>query len=58
MFLADGTKPKQAMTSQREGTTSLIDKTMKMRREDQERQVLLAWAVLNVSLAGMLYTEM
>ncbi|XP_060759149.1 transmembrane protein 209 isoform X2 [Neoarius graeffei] len=46
------------MTSQREGTTSLIDKTMKMRREDQERQVLLAWAVLNVSLAGMLYTEM
>ncbi|KAF7693998.1 transmembrane protein 209 [Silurus meridionalis] len=48
----------QPMTPQREGTTSLIDKTMKMRREEQERQVLLAWAVLNVSLAGMIYTEM
>ncbi|MCJ8743326.1 hypothetical protein PDJAM_G00092580 [Pangasius djambal] len=46
------------MTPQREGTTGLIDKTMKMRREEQERQVLLAWAVLNVSLAGMIYTEM
>ncbi|KAK3544818.1 hypothetical protein QTP86_027496 [Hemibagrus guttatus] len=46
------------MTPQRDGTTSLIDKTMKMRREEQERQVLLAWAVLNISLAGMIYTEM
>uniref|UniRef100_A0A4W4DVG9 Transmembrane protein 209 n=1 Tax=Electrophorus electricus TaxID=8005 RepID=A0A4W4DVG9_ELEEL len=32
--------------------------TMRMRREEQERQVVLAWAVLNVSLAGMIYTEM
>ncbi|KAK2832341.1 hypothetical protein Q7C36_015803 [Tachysurus vachellii] len=54
----DSTKPKQAMTPQRDGTTSLIDKTMRMRREEHERQVLLAWAVLNVSLAGMIYTEM
>ncbi|KAM9468288.1 transmembrane protein 209 [Clarias gariepinus] len=48
----------QAMTPQKEGTTSLIDKTIRMRREEQERQVLLAWAVLNFSLAGMIYTEM
>ncbi|GAA6073519.1 transmembrane protein 209, partial [Tachysurus ichikawai] len=46
------------MTPPREGTTFLIDKTMRMRREEHERQVLLAWAVLNVSLAGMIYTEM
>ncbi|XP_062862552.1 transmembrane protein 209 [Trichomycterus rosablanca] len=47
----------QTVTPPREGMT-LIDKTMKMRREEQERQVLLAWAVLNISLAGMIYTEM
>uniref|UniRef100_A0A672P4R7 Transmembrane protein 209 n=1 Tax=Sinocyclocheilus grahami TaxID=75366 RepID=A0A672P4R7_SINGR len=32
--------------------------TLKLRREEQARQVVLAWAVLNVSLAGMIYTEM
>uniref|UniRef100_A0A8C3GBU2 Transmembrane protein 209 n=1 Tax=Cyclopterus lumpus TaxID=8103 RepID=A0A8C3GBU2_CYCLU len=36
----------------------MIDKALRMRREEQARQVVLAWAVLNVSLAGMLYTEM
>lgn len=46
------------MAIPKEGTTSLIDKTMRMRREEQERQILLAWAVLNVSVAGMIYTEM
>uniref|UniRef100_A0AAR2LGD0 Transmembrane protein 209 n=1 Tax=Pygocentrus nattereri TaxID=42514 RepID=A0AAR2LGD0_PYGNA len=46
------------MTPSREAMPSLIDKTMRMRREEQERQVVLAWAVLNVSLAGMIYTEM
>ncbi|MGH0162659.1 UNVERIFIED_CONTAM: hypothetical protein FKN15_046271 [Acipenser sinensis] len=29
-----------------------------MRREEQARKVVLAWGVLNVSLAGMIYTEM
>uniref|UniRef100_A0A673YCC7 Transmembrane protein 209 n=1 Tax=Salmo trutta TaxID=8032 RepID=A0A673YCC7_SALTR len=38
--------------------STLIDRTMRMRREEQARQVVLAWAVLNVSLAGMIYTEM
>uniref|UniRef100_A0A672PBJ0 Transmembrane protein 209 n=1 Tax=Sinocyclocheilus grahami TaxID=75366 RepID=A0A672PBJ0_SINGR len=33
-----------------DGMTSLIDKTLKLRREEQARQVVLAWAVLNVSL--------
>uniref|UniRef100_A0A8C7V9L5 Transmembrane protein 209 n=1 Tax=Oncorhynchus mykiss TaxID=8022 RepID=A0A8C7V9L5_ONCMY len=40
------------------GMSTLIDRTMRMRREEQARQVVLAWAVLNVSLAGMIYTEM
>uniref|UniRef100_A0A8C7DK47 Transmembrane protein 209 n=1 Tax=Oncorhynchus kisutch TaxID=8019 RepID=A0A8C7DK47_ONCKI len=42
----------------KEGMSTLIDRTMRMRREEQARQVVLAWAVLNVSLAGMIYTEM
>lgn len=45
-------------TPSREGVTSMIDKALRMRREEQARQVVLAWAVLNVSLAGMIYTEM
>uniref|UniRef100_A0AAX7V4H4 Transmembrane protein 209 n=1 Tax=Astatotilapia calliptera TaxID=8154 RepID=A0AAX7V4H4_ASTCA len=36
----------------------MIDRALRMRREEQARQVVLAWAVLNVSLAGMIYTEM
>uniref|UniRef100_A0A8C1A8M3 Transmembrane protein 209 n=1 Tax=Cyprinus carpio carpio TaxID=630221 RepID=A0A8C1A8M3_CYPCA len=46
------------MQGKYEGMTSLIDKTIKLRREEQARQVVLAWAVLNMSLAGMIYTEM
>lgn len=46
------------MTPSMEGMPSLIEKTMKMRRDEQARQVVLAWAVLNISLAGMIYTEM
>uniref|UniRef100_A0A674N615 Transmembrane protein 209 n=1 Tax=Takifugu rubripes TaxID=31033 RepID=A0A674N615_TAKRU len=45
-------------TPSREGVPSMIDKALRMRREEQARQVVLAWAVLNVSLAGMIYTEM
>uniref|UniRef100_A0A667ZMK0 Transmembrane protein 209 n=1 Tax=Myripristis murdjan TaxID=586833 RepID=A0A667ZMK0_9TELE len=37
---------------------NMIDRAMRMKREEQARQVVLAWAVLNVSLAGMIYTEM
>ncbi|TRZ01278.1 hypothetical protein DNTS_001488 [Danionella cerebrum] len=46
------------MTPSKEGMSSLIDRSMKLRREEQARQVVLAWAVLNMSLAGMIYTEM
>lgn len=46
------------LTPPKEGTPSMIDRALKMRREEQARQIILAWAVLNVSLAGMIYTEM
>uniref|UniRef100_A0A3B4FE61 Transmembrane protein 209 n=1 Tax=Pundamilia nyererei TaxID=303518 RepID=A0A3B4FE61_9CICH len=45
-------------TPPKEGMPSMIDRALRMRREEQARQVVLAWAVLNVSLAGMIYTEM
>ncbi|CAB1333734.1 unnamed protein product [Coregonus sp. 'balchen'] len=44
--------------TKQEDMSTLIDRTMRMRREEQARQVVLAWAVLNVSLAGMICTEM
>ncbi|XP_054255576.1 transmembrane protein 209 [Indicator indicator] len=46
------------MTSEQGPTTSLIDRTIKMRKETEARKVILAWALLNVSIAGMIYTEM
>ncbi|XP_006633485.1 transmembrane protein 209 [Lepisosteus oculatus] len=47
------------MTPEKEGLVpALIDRTMKMKKEEQTRKVVLAWGVLNVSLAGMIYTEM
>ncbi|XP_004082947.1 transmembrane protein 209 [Oryzias latipes] len=46
------------LTPPKEGAPSMIDKALRLRREEQARQVVLAWAVLNVSLAGMIYTEM
>ncbi|XP_077450553.1 transmembrane protein 209 [Stigmatopora argus] len=45
-------------TPPKEGLPSMIDNALRMRREEQARQVVLAWAVLNVTLAGMIYTEM
>ncbi|KAM8972946.1 transmembrane protein 209 [Pelodytes ibericus] len=37
---------------------SFIDTTIKMRKEANERKLILAWGLLNVSLAGMVYSEM
>ncbi|XP_064417280.1 mesoderm-specific transcript homolog protein isoform X2 [Latimeria chalumnae] len=37
---------------------NLIDRTIRMRKEAQARKVVLAWGLLNLSLAGMIYTEM
>ncbi|XP_056429138.1 transmembrane protein 209 isoform X2 [Hyla sarda] len=39
-------------------STSFIDTAIKMRRETHARNLILAWGLLNLSLAGMIYTEM
>ncbi|XP_019399357.1 PREDICTED: transmembrane protein 209 [Crocodylus porosus] len=46
------------MNNEQSPATSLIDRTIKMRRETEARKVVLAWGLLNVSVAGMIYTEM
>ncbi|NXH22866.1 TM209 protein, partial [Bucco capensis] len=46
------------MTSERSSINPLIDKAIKMRKEAEAREVTLAWALLNVSVAGIIYTEM
>ncbi|KFV09731.1 Transmembrane protein 209 [Pterocles gutturalis] len=46
------------MTPEQSTTTSLIDRTIQMRKETEARKVVLAWGVLNVSVAGMIYMEM
>lgn len=67
LFLSDSflyplSQPEQLdkvmLTPPKEGMPSMIDRALRMRREEQARQVVLAWAVLNMSLAGMIYTEM
>ncbi|CAI7935186.1 Transmembrane protein 209, partial [Podarcis lilfordi] len=37
---------------------SLIDRTIEMRKETEAKKVVLAWGLLNLSMAGMIYTEM
>ncbi|XP_038609063.1 transmembrane protein 209 [Tachyglossus aculeatus] len=46
------------MQGEQSPSTSLIDRTIKMRKETEARKVVLAWGLLNVSMAGMVYTEM
>ncbi|KFV99718.1 Transmembrane protein 209, partial [Fulmarus glacialis] len=46
------------MTPEQSPATSLIDRTIKMRKETEARKAVLAWGLLNVSVAGMIYTEM
>ncbi|NWH56450.1 TM209 protein, partial [Geococcyx californianus] len=46
------------MTPEQSPATSLIDRTIKMRKETEARKVVLAWGLLNISVAGMIYTEM
>lgn len=48
----------QIMTPEQSPVNSLIDRTIKMRKESEARKVVLAWGLLNVSVAGMIYTEM
>uniref|UniRef100_A0A8C0BQT6 Transmembrane protein 209 n=1 Tax=Buteo japonicus TaxID=224669 RepID=A0A8C0BQT6_9AVES len=46
------------MTPEQSPVNPLIDRTIKMRKESEARKVVLAWGLLNVSVAGMIYTEM
>uniref|UniRef100_A0A8C0IHB6 Transmembrane protein 209 n=1 Tax=Bubo bubo TaxID=30461 RepID=A0A8C0IHB6_BUBBB len=46
------------MAAEQSPATSIIDRAVKMRKEMEARKVVLAWGLLNVSLAGMIYTEM
>ncbi|KAM6095563.1 transmembrane protein 209-like isoform 1-T4 [Chlamydotis macqueenii] len=46
------------MTPEQSPTTSLIDRTIKMRKEAEARKVVWAWGLLNMGVAGMIYTEM
>ncbi|XP_042326405.1 transmembrane protein 209 isoform X2 [Sceloporus undulatus] len=46
------------MQREQSPAASLIDRTIKMRKETEERRVVLAWGLLNLSVAGMIYTEM
>ncbi|XP_053281888.1 transmembrane protein 209 isoform X2 [Pleuronectes platessa] len=44
------------LTQQKGTMPSMIDIALRMRREEQVQQMILVWAVLNGSLAGMMYT--
>ncbi|XP_062435969.1 transmembrane protein 209 isoform X3 [Rhea pennata] len=46
------------MAAEQISAASLIDRTMKIRREAEERKVVWAWGLLNISVAGMIYTDM
>ncbi|NWW54863.1 TM209 protein, partial [Pedionomus torquatus] len=46
------------MTPEQSPASSLIDRTIKMKKETEARKVVWAWGLLNVSIAGMIYTEM
>ncbi|XP_064360065.1 transmembrane protein 209-like isoform X1 [Dromaius novaehollandiae] len=46
------------MAAEQISAASLIDRTMKIRKEAEERKVVWAWGLLNISLAGMIYADM
>lgn len=46
------------MTPNKSPDTSLIDLAVRMRKQAETRKVVLAWGLLNISVAGMIYTEM
>ncbi|TKC43079.1 hypothetical protein EI555_007222, partial [Monodon monoceros] len=54
----EGSSPHWVMQGEPNPSASLIDRTIKMRKETEARKVVLAWGLLNVSMAGMIYTEM
>ncbi|KAM9771718.1 transmembrane protein 209 [Syngnathus typhle] len=40
------------------GIASMTEKALRFKRAEQARKVVLAWALLDISLASMIYTEM
>ncbi|XP_025947020.1 transmembrane protein 209 isoform X3 [Apteryx rowi] len=48
----------QIMAAEQISAASLIDRTIKMRKEAEDRKVVWAWGLLNISVAGMIYTDM
>ncbi|XP_034984325.2 transmembrane protein 209 isoform X2 [Zootoca vivipara] len=46
------------MKGEQSPAASLIDRTIEMRKETEAKKVVLAWGLLNLSMAGMIYTEM
>ncbi|NXF13805.1 TM209 protein, partial [Smithornis capensis] len=46
------------MTPNKSADTSLTDLAAKMRKQAESRKVVLAWGLLNISVAGLIYTEM
>lgn len=46
------------MAAEQISAASLLDRTVKIRREAEERKVVWAWGLLNMSVGGMIYTDM
>ncbi|NXG22028.1 TM209 protein, partial [Grallaria varia] len=46
------------MTPPRSPDTSLMDLAVRMRKQAESRKVVLAWGLLNISVAGLIYMEM
>ncbi|NWT07444.1 TM209 protein, partial [Mionectes macconnelli] len=46
------------MSPNRSPDTSLLELAVRMRKQAESRKVVLAWGLLNISVAGLIYTEM
>ncbi|XP_051495915.1 transmembrane protein 209-like [Apus apus] len=58
LFLSNEVTGLTSVTPGQSPATSLMDRTIKMRQEAEARRVALAWGLLNMSMAGMIYTAM
>ncbi|XP_029821480.1 transmembrane protein 209 [Manacus vitellinus] len=46
------------MTPKKSPDTSVLELAVRLRKQAEARKVVLAWGLLNISLAGLIYTEM
>ncbi|XP_051629580.1 transmembrane protein 209 isoform X2 [Manacus candei] len=46
------------MTPKKGPDTSVLELAVRLRKQAEARKVVLAWGLLNISLAGLIYTEM